>query len=96
MSYRSRRTGDIRSLLLACVGVPHRVARSRGRQFKECGIHKGAKCILKGRELTEKDLARVKESNDGNVVLAELPKTLFVEMLAPMKKQHDGLETNAF
>ena len=73
------------SLLLACVGMPYRVTHSHGTQFKEHGIHKGAQCILKGWELTDKDLARVQASTDGNVVLSELPKTLFVEMLTPMK-----------
>ena len=42
------------------------------------------------------DLAKVKEEKDSNIVLLDLPKVLFVEMLTPMKKQYEGLGTNVF
>ena len=44
LSYRSKKTGKILSLLLDCVAVPRRVARGRGNPFKDRGVHDGAKC----------------------------------------------------
>ena len=88
LAYHSKKTGNILSLLLACVDMPYRVTHSHGTQFKEYGIHNGAKCILKGWELTERDLARVQCAEDSNIVLLDLPKILFVQMLTPMKKQY--------
>ena len=48
LGYHSKKTGHLLPLLLARVDMPCRVARGHGKQFKECGIHDGAKCILKG------------------------------------------------
>ena len=38
----------------------------------------------------------MKEAKDSNIVLLDLPKVLFVEMLTPMEKQYEGLGTNVF
>ena len=56
-----RKAGIILSLFFACVDMPCRVARGHGGQFKEYGARDGAKCILKGRGLTDRDLARLKD-----------------------------------
>ena len=51
LSYHARKTEGILSLLLACVGMPYRVTDSNGAEFKEYGVHNGAKCVLKAWQL---------------------------------------------
>ena len=75
------------SLLLAYVDMPYRVTDSSGAEFKEYGVHNGAKCVLKAWRLAESDMGRVANSAESNVVLQELPRVLFLEMRTPMKKQ---------
>ena len=91
LSYRSRKTGSKLSLLFACVDVPRRVAQGRGSQFKEYGVHAGARCILKGRGLTDRDLARLKGATGRSVTLLDHPKAFLVETARPAQKQHCGL-----
>ena len=90
-TYHARKTEGILSLLLACLDMPYRVTDSNGYEFKEYGIHNGAKGILKGWHLSEKDLERADRKEEGNLVLLELPRVLFLEMQTPMKKSYPNL-----
>ena len=77
--------------------MPYRVTDSNGNEFKEYGIHNGGKCLLKGWHLSDKDVATLKEQPEGGThVLQELPETLFMEMLTPMKKNYPNIPENWF
>ena len=71
-------------------------AFSHGWQFREYGIHNGAKCVLKAWHLSDKDLERADTMKDGTLVLQDLPLVLFVAMQTPMKKPYPGLPDTWF
>lgn len=96
LSYHARKTQGILSLLLACFNMPYRVTNSHGKEFKEYGIHNGAKCVLKAWKLDEKDAKKLQHKTEASAILTQLPKILFVEMQTPMKKQYPGLPANWF
>ena len=94
--YHARKTEGILSLLLACYDMPYRVTNSNGNEFKEYGIHNGAKCRLKDWHFSETDEKNAKVHKEGTLVLQELPKKLFLEMLTPMKKAYPNLPAKWF
>ena len=87
LTYHARKTQGILSLLLACYNMPYRVTNSHGKEFKEYGIHNGAKCILKAWKLDEEDVKLVEKNHADCTILTRMPKTLFVEMQTPMRYQ---------
>ena len=76
--------------------MPYKVTHSHGIEFKEYGIHNGAQCVLKGWLLDDRDVERLKDNTDDEVILKYLPKTLYVELLHSMKKNYPGLPAQWF
>ena len=76
--------------------MPYRVTDSNGHEFKEYGIHNGAKCILKAWHLSDRDMASASREGETNLVLQDLPKVLFLEMKTDMKKAYPNLPKNWF
>ena len=72
------------------------MTHSHGYQSKEYGIHNGERCVLKAWVFEEKDMDRLKNSIDREVVLEWLPKTLYIEMEKPLKKPYPGLPDKWF
>ena len=69
-----------------CLDMPYQVTHNNGYQFREYGIHNGARCKLKSVQLDEKDAIALEGALDPEVVLQAMPIKLYVEMEAPMKK----------
>ena len=83
-------------MLPCCMDMPYKVTHSHGIEFKEYGIHNGAQCVLKGWLLDDRDVERLKDNTDDEVILKYLPKTLYVELLHSMKKNYPGLPAQWF
>ena len=49
--------------------MPYKVTHSHGVEFKEYGIHTGAQCVLKGWLLDDRDVERLKDNTDDEVIL---------------------------
>ena len=49
-------------------------------ELKAHGVYNQARCRLRGWELHQEDIARLKDCEDSEVILQNLPRRLFVEM----------------
>ena len=96
LAYHAKKNEGILSLLMACYNMPYRVTDSHGKNFAEFGIHNGAQCILKGWQLSDADLSRTQTLKHEHMVLQELPKVLYLEMLTPMHKPYPELPSGWF
>ena len=63
----------------------------QSRQSKSHGVFNHARCRLKGWELSEVDALRVARSDAAEIVLLQLPKKLFVEMVDPHVPRYEHL-----
>ena len=53
---------------------------SQSAELKAHGVYKQARCRLRGWELHEEDIARLKDCEESEVILQHLPRKFFVEM----------------
>ena len=93
-NYHAKRTGDVPSLLPLVYNLPMRMLGgnygAEHSSLKARGVHNQGRCVLKGWELHEGDMALVQGSQVGGVVLQKLPKRIAV--LVSQKEEEDKLE----
>ena len=96
LRYHARKTEGILSSCPCCYDMPLRITHGNGYLYKDCGVHNGATCILKGWQLHEKDLENTDSHGSKEIILQALPKKLIVQMDRPLKKEYPGLPANHF
>ena len=79
-----RRTGCIPTLLPLCYDLTLRVMHGnyggQSAELKAHGVYNQTRCRLRGWELHETDIERLKDSQESEVILQHLPRRLLVEM----------------
>ena len=95
-TYHARKTEGILSLLPCTYDLPCRVTNGNGKQCREYKVHNGTRCRVKAWSLTAADEQMLRSCTDAEVMLADMPLTLYVELQGEDRKQYPGLPHNWF
>ena len=91
-----KKTEGVLSICPGCYDMPVCITHGNGYMCKEYGIHNGTRAVLKGLELSNDDVAKLKDNKDKQIVLQTLPKRLIIKVTRGMKKQYPGMPYNCF
>ena len=80
LEFHDRFTSGIPGLLPLVLNLPIRFTESLGQQAREMGVFKHTRGILRGWELEEEELQRLRECTEPEVVLKRRPLRLYVEV----------------
>ena len=96
LTYRSKKTEGILSLLLCCYDMPFRVTHRGGPEYKKYSVHHGVKCKLKAWDLSDMDRDMLQGNDKQIILLQEIPQVLFIEMEKPLLEPYPGLPDKLF